>query len=1092
MDDSADGNFRTVTLSNVTLPGDGDLDNDAGGQISGLAPALIRYEYIDVSGVAVSTGVGGATVNVLATGASTMLEGNADNTTVNIGDAGSVRNIQGDLTIQNTPALTAINVDDFADDTYQNATLSTVTLANDFDGDNDAAGQISGLAPALIRYEYIDVSGVTIYTGEVGATVNVLATGVATSLQGNALNFEDNTTVNVGDAGSVQNIQGDLTIENQSGLTAVNVNDSADSTYRTVALSTVTLPDDGDNDSDAAGRISGLAPTLITYEYFDTSGVTIDTGGAGATINVLATGVTTNLVANGVRDGSDVVIVGDAGSVQGIAGTLNIEDPPSFVALTIDDSADTTGRTLTLGSSTLPDGSSGSISGLAPANINYAFNDTDSVTIKTGRGGDIINVLATGATTNIVGNGSFSAPDTVNVGNAGSVQNILSDLTIQNAPSFTAVNVDDSADGAVRNVTLSTVAIPDDGGADTAPAGQISGLAPALIRYEYNDTNGVTVNTGTGVATVNVLATGVATSLIGHSANTIVNVGDAGSVQNIQGALTIENPPSFTTLNVDDSADSVGRTVTLIAASIIAGQISGLAPALITYRYRDTASPLTINGGGGGNTFIVSDVTDFFNGPAVVLNTGAGDDLVEANVSDVGGFSPLTVNGQAGNNRLVVTGADSPTLTNVPNPTQAGAGVIDAIYSSPALMRAIAYSNIGSIGATTTTQVSSNHSASGSVYGQQVVLTAVVSSDAGVPTGSVQFLVNGAAFGPAVALSGGTASLTTRALPAGSLLIGARFTSAGVVFANSGAASLAETVTPEPLTITADNQQAPFGGPFPVFTVHYAGFVNGDAPASLTTPPTVTTTATAASVAGNYAITASGAVDSNYAITYVSGVLTIIQPLSVLTTQTLNALQGVSTGSVLLATFTQGSVTQAGAYTASVNWADSHVDTSAETQSPLTIVVSRQTISVYGSHTYATSGKFNSSVTLFGSQTQATANPTINVAANLSSSGQIKSSASGLVYNRATKLFGGTLTLTNNGPTTLSGQLEVVFRGLPAGVVLKNASGYDADGDPYILVNIGALPPGRSVTFSLSFSNPNSVLFGYDLSVFDEPNTLNA
>lgn len=68
----------------------------------------------------------------------------------------------------------------------------------------------------------------------------------------------------------------------------------------------------------------------------------------------------------------------------------------------------------------------------------------------------------------------------------------------------------------------------------------------------------------------------------------------------------------------------------------------------------------------------------------------------------------------------------------------------------------------------------------------------------------------------------------------------------------------------------------------------------------------------------------------------------------------------------------------------------------------------------------------------------------------------------------------------------------MVFRGLPAGVVLKNASGYDADGDPYILVNIGALPPGRSVTFSLSFSNPNSVLFGYDLSVFDEPNTLNA
>jgi hypothetical protein len=359
-------------------------------------------------------------------------------------------------------------------------------------------------------------------------------------------------------------------------------------------------------------------------------------------------------------------------------------------------------------------------------------------------------------------------------------------------------------------------------------------------------------------------------------------VGDAGSVQNIQGDLTIQNRPAFTTLNVDDSADAVGRTVTLGTVAIpddggndtaAAGQISGLAPALINYEYADTASPVTISGGSGGNTFVVSDVAA---GPSIILNTGAGDDVVEANVSDVGGYAPLTVNGQTGSNRLHVTGADSPTLTNVPNPNQPGAGVIDAIYSS--LTRAIAYTNIGSFGATTTTQVSSDHAASGSVYGQQVILTAVVASGPGVPTGSVQFLVNGAAFGPAVALSGGTASLSTKALPAGSLLIGAEFTSAGVVFANSGATALAETVTQAPLTITADNQQAPFGGPFPVLTVHYSVFVNGDTAASLTTRPTVTTTATTASLAGNYAITASGAVDSNYAITYVSGTLTVVAP----------------------------------------------------------------------------------------------------------------------------------------------------------------------------------------------------------------------
>ena len=63
----------------------------------------------------------------------------------------------------------------------------------------------------------------------------------------------------------------------------------------------------------------------------------------------------------------------------------------------------------------------------------------------------------------------------------------------------------------------------------------------------------------------------------------------------------------------------------------------------------------------------------------------------------------------------------------------------------------------------------------------------------------------------------------------------------------------------------------------PTLTASYTGFVNGDTSASLTTQPTLTTTATASShVAGNpYTITASGAVDSDYTITYVAGTLTV-------------------------------------------------------------------------------------------------------------------------------------------------------------------------------------------------------------------------
>jgi hypothetical protein len=85
------------------------------------------------------------------------------------------------------------------------------------------------------------------------------------------------------------------------------------------------------------------------------------------------------------------------------------------------------------------------------------------------------------------------------------------------------------------------------------------------------------------------------------------------------------------------------------------------------------------------------------------------------------------------------------------------------------------------------------------------------------------------------------------------------------------------TVTPAPLTITADDQTNIYGAALPTLTASYTGFVNGDTSANLTTPPTITTTATSASsVDGSpYAITATGAVDDNYTITYVAGNFTV-------------------------------------------------------------------------------------------------------------------------------------------------------------------------------------------------------------------------
>jgi hypothetical protein len=77
-----------------------------------------------------------------------------------------------------------------------------------------------------------------------------------------------------------------------------------------------------------------------------------------------------------------------------------------------------------------------------------------------------------------------------------------------------------------------------------------------------------------------------------------------------------------------------------------------------------------------------------------------------------------------------------------------------------------------------------------------------------------------------------------------------------------------------PLIITADDKSMLLNGPLPTLTATYTGLVNGDSPADIDTPVSLSTTATGTSV-GSFAIVASGAADPNYLITHENGVLTV-------------------------------------------------------------------------------------------------------------------------------------------------------------------------------------------------------------------------
>lgn len=138
-------------------------------------------------------------------------------------------------------------------------------------------------------------------------------------------------------------------------------------------------------------------------------------------------------------------------------------------------------------------------------------------------------------------------------------------------------------------------------------------------------------------------------------------------------------------------------------------------------------------------------------------------------------------------------------------------------------------------------------------------------SYSGLPSGS-----------PPPALTGALTCATTATLgsPVGSYPI----TCSGLTSTNYIIAFVPGTltVTPDSLTVTASNAARHYGQPNPALNnATYAGFVNGDTPASLGGTLSCTTSATLTSPQGTYAITCSGLSSPNYSISFVQGILAI-------------------------------------------------------------------------------------------------------------------------------------------------------------------------------------------------------------------------
>lgn len=83
------------------------------------------------------------------------------------------------------------------------------------------------------------------------------------------------------------------------------------------------------------------------------------------------------------------------------------------------------------------------------------------------------------------------------------------------------------------------------------------------------------------------------------------------------------------------------------------------------------------------------------------------------------------------------------------------------------------------------------------------------------------------------------------------------------------------TIEKAPLAVSPDDKSRKYGEANPVLTLSYNGFVNGEDASVLDAAPSASTTATAASPAGAYAIEVAGGADNNYTLSYTAGTLTI-------------------------------------------------------------------------------------------------------------------------------------------------------------------------------------------------------------------------
>ena len=512
--------------------------------------------------------------------------------------------------------------------------------------------------------------------------------------------------VNVGSVTAgvgMNDILGPLYVDNAGGWTDLTFNDSSD----TSVSNNVRF------NSNQNVSITGLAPATMSYNPSGIRTLAVlasnSTGGGGNKITVLGApqnrinnlvinlstgrnndtvnveGTSARLNING-ENGQDTVSVGKAGKLDGIYGTVRVENSSGFTTLNIDNSADTSPKRLVVSSNAVAFGSkfiffdqsdlkrlsvySGPV---ATTSTVSSTPQNGSGTLETwlgfGAGDDTVSIRSTaGSLLKIDGGGGRN---TVNVGNAGKLAGIQGDVLVFNSGStgYADIKVDGSQDDFGRFAKIE--------------ADRVRDLSTGVIRFDpitlnslvvsgsqfvnrfdilgtpQNRQNNATIvlNSGLSNDTVNVLRTSSHTTINGQNGSDLVSVGQAGNMQGISKPLVITNAGSYSTINLDDSNDAAGRAVTMDVIGTLDGVfgiVENLSPGTIWFKRGDLRA-LNIWSSSNLDFFLVKNTanSNIPGGSPTTIHAGQGADTIRV----TGTTGALFVNPE-GSNNLVNLGGD--------------------------------------------------------------------------------------------------------------------------------------------------------------------------------------------------------------------------------------------------------------------------------------------------------------------------------------------------------------------------------------------------------------------------------------------------